>query len=575
MRTLVPGRLGAWGRELRPRPSTPVLVRGVQAVPVPSCLRLPPQRLGAAGSAVCSPPPPPECFQRLSKVQNRYALKIGSGASNNFRLSNVNCILGSSRGSVTSRSREVIHFLDIDEATAVPGFETLSSAKMLRNWRVQWRATERRVKGDLIAAYNYLKGGYKDGGARLFLVLADYSGKMYSSTREQIKERPGTFVEGPCATGLSDVVTSRTGSHCIEHQTHIWGKYLSWFSPSRQLSTTQPLAHSPSVGWGRESEEQKCTVRRAHRYGRRVRSPLWEAFAARPADAVQSWACSRLLGLAAGRWPPASSARPSACSVLLSPNESSLIVHGVKEASDGKKGCDPVIKDRITVRYVRQGKKCRAAAVRERSEKNVRNNSADTKVREEGGGGGAPGTGAEIPLQPMVKTMGRKVVPVQPMEVIGGADIHLQPVEDPTLKQADMPWRKLQPVENPCQRRLLAGTVAPGEEPTLEKVFWQDLWPCGGPTLEQSVPEGLHPVERTRAGTVLEELQPTGRTCAGVAHAGLYPVDMSMLEPGKSVRRKERQRQGCLTHFTANAAFPPLTLPLQIASRSDLHPTFQ
>ncbi|KAK4832423.1 hypothetical protein QYF61_023102, partial [Mycteria americana] len=34
------------------------------------------------------------------------------------------------------------------------------------------------------------------------------------------------------------------------------GSRLSWFSPSRQLSTTQPLAHSPLVGWGRESEEQ-------------------------------------------------------------------------------------------------------------------------------------------------------------------------------------------------------------------------------------------------------------------------------------------------------------------------------
>ena len=30
-----------------------------------------------------------------------------------------------------------------------------------------------------------------------------------------------------------------------------------------------------------------------------------------------------------------------------------------------------------------------------------RNNSADTKVREEGGGGGAPGSRAEIPLQPV------------------------------------------------------------------------------------------------------------------------------------------------------------------------------
>ncbi|GAB0186006.1 mitochondrial enolase superfamily member 1 [Grus japonensis] len=41
-----------------------------------------------------------------------------------------------------------------------------------------------------------------------------------------------------------------------------------------------------------------------------------------------------------------------------------------------------------------------------------RNNSADTKVSEEGGGGGAPGTRAEIPLQPVEKTMkGKKEDP--------------------------------------------------------------------------------------------------------------------------------------------------------------------
>ena len=66
-----------------------------------------------------------------------------------------------------------------------------------------------------------------------------------------------------------------------------------------------------------------------------------------------------------------------------------------------------------------------------------RNSSADTKVSEEGEGGGAPGAGAEIPLQPMVKTMVRQAVPLQPMEVHGGADIHLQPMEDPTLEQMD------------------------------------------------------------------------------------------------------------------------------------------
>ena len=66
-----------------------------------------------------------------------------------------------------------------------------------------------------------------------------------------------------------------------------------------------------------------------------------------------------------------------------------------------------------------------------------RNSPAATKVSEEGGGGGAPGARAEIPLQPLVKTMVRQAVPLQPMEVNGGADIHLQPVEDPTPEQVD------------------------------------------------------------------------------------------------------------------------------------------
>ena len=43
----------------------------------------------------------------------------------------------------------------------------------------------------------------------------------------------------------------------------------------------------------------------------------------------------------------------------------------------------------------------------------------------------------QIPLKPMVKPMARQAVPLQPMEVHGGADIHLQPVEDPTPEQVD------------------------------------------------------------------------------------------------------------------------------------------
>ena len=67
-----------------------------------------------------------------------------------------------------------------------------------------------------------------------------------------------------------------------------------------------------------------------------------------------------------------------------------------------------------------------------------RKNSADTKVREEGRGGGGPGTGAEIHLQPVVKTMVRQAVPLQPMEVHGGADTHLQPVENLMAEQVEV-----------------------------------------------------------------------------------------------------------------------------------------
>ena len=105
-----------------------------------------------------------------------------------------------------------------------------------------------------------------------------------------------------------------------------------------------------------------------------------------------------------------------------------------------------------------------------------RNNPADHKVSEEGGGGDAPGTRAEIPLQPVVKTMVRQAVPLQPMKVHSGADIHLQPVEDPTPEQVDAPKGGCDPVGTLRWSRLLAGPVDLWrEEPTLEQVFWWDL----------------------------------------------------------------------------------------------------
>ncbi|GAB0179334.1 acid sphingomyelinase-like phosphodiesterase 3b [Grus japonensis] len=112
-----------------------------------------------------------------------------------------------------------------------------------------------------------------------------------------------------------------------------------------------------------------------------------------------------------------------------------------------------------------------------------RNNSADTKVSEEGGGGGAPGAGAEIPLQPVEKTMVRQAVPRQPMEVHGGADSHLQPMEDPMPEQVDAPEGGCDPVGSPRWGRFAGRT-------------------CDS-------------MEGTHAGAVNEELQPVERTHIG------------------------------------------------------------
>ncbi|GAB0205317.1 hypothetical protein GRJ2_002997300 [Grus japonensis] len=79
------------------------------------------------------------------------------------------------------------------------------------------------------------------------------------------------------------------------------------------------------------------------------------------------------------------------------------------------------------------------------------NNSADTQASEEGRAGGAPGTRAEILLQPVEKTMVRQAVPLQPMEVDGEADIHLQPMEDPMPEQGDAPKGGCYPMSRTCE----------------------------------------------------------------------------------------------------------------------------
>jgi len=158
----------------------------------------------------------------------------------------------------------------------------------------------------------------------------------------------------------------------------------------------------------------------------------------------------------------------------------------------------------------------------------------------------------QIPQQ-TVEAMVRQAVAVQSMEAHSGADICLQPEEDPTPERVDVLKGGCDPVGSLCWSRLLVGPVDLWrEEPTLEQApgrtcgpvergacagagSWQDLWTCGersppwtrllvGPVALKSVPEGLHPMEGTHTAAIREELQPMGRTRAGEVHGGLCPV---------------------------------------------------
>ncbi|KAJ7396909.1 hypothetical protein BTVI_140186 [Pitangus sulphuratus] len=80
----------------------------------------------------------------------------------------------------------------------------------------------------------------------------------------------------------------------------------------------------------------------------------------------------------------------------------------------------------------------------------------------------------EIPLQLVMKTVVRHV-PLQPMEVHAGADVHLQLLEEP-LPERWMTEGCCDPTGSLHWSRLLAGPVDPwGEEPMQEQLCWQNL----------------------------------------------------------------------------------------------------
>ncbi|GAB0190182.1 AN1-type zinc finger protein 5-like [Grus japonensis] len=85
----------------------------------------------------------------------------------------------------------------------------------------------------------------------------------------------------------------------------------------------------------------------------------------------------------------------------------------------------------------------------------------------------------------MEKTMVRQAVPLQPMEVDGGADIHLQPVEDPMPEQVDAPKGGCDPVGSLHWSRFAGRTCAPMGDPCWSSLVLKNCTLWKGPTLEQ------------------------------------------------------------------------------------------
>ena len=114
----------------------------------------------------------------------------------------------------------------------------------------------------------------------------------------------------------------------------------------------------------------------------------------------------------------------------------------------------------------------------------MRNIPVSTRVSERGRGGGAPGTGAEIPLQPVVKTMVSQAVPLQPMEWRSMVEqiSTCSPWRIPHQSRW-MPKGGCDPMESPCWSRLLAGPVDPWREgsPCWSRFAGRTCDPMGDP----------------------------------------------------------------------------------------------
>jgi len=93
-----------------------------------------------------------------------------------------------------------------------------------------------------------------------------------------------------------------------------------------------------------------------------------------------------------------------------------------------------------------------------------RNNCEDSKPSEEGGGGGVPDVRAQIPLQPVVKTMVRQAAPCSPWRSMVEQISTCSPGRNPCQSRW-MPEEGYDPMESPCWSRFVGRTCDTAGDP--------------------------------------------------------------------------------------------------------------
>lgn len=95
---------------------------------------------------------------------------------------------------------------------------------------------------------------------------------------------------------------------------------------------------------------------------------------------------------------------------------------------------------------------------------------------------------------------------------------------------------------------------------TTEHLFIQDLGAQWEPTLEQSVPEGLYPMERTHVGMLHEEWHSVGRIYVGKVYGELSPIGaMPFWSRERTWRGRSSKKKKCDVIIT------PIPSPCQSA----------